>query len=300
MNAGSRRNQFALPVLSPSVLSTLPRANESNRIESRMLSLPQALQRLDRLDEALRDVATLCRDHPNSKEFQDKARAIRDGIARSGREKAALLPLIGDLEGARFSDAKEKLAIVRNVCALAQRSALEAEAFCCKGGLDALVSILEIADEKEGKSTLFGKVCQAIGALGCSSSRCAALCLAFLRERLENFKFERIGSKDDISYFLRTHEDITLKAGESNGQAPVRESVQILLYVVDQVPSSLKGHAVRQMLATRIDHLWPILLESERVTIKIMLALLCDGIESRSVPIIHSFITHSFSRPETM
>ena len=46
----------------------------------------EALQRLGRLEEALQDMAALCRTHPKSREFEEKARAIRDEIGKGPSE----------------------------------------------------------------------------------------------------------------------------------------------------------------------------------------------------------------------
>ena len=236
----------------------------------------EGLQRLERLDEALRDVVILCDDFPNAREFQEKAKQLRDGMAsRSGSLQASMKKL------QTFSDlgSGERVELFRTICTLAVKSGIESESFCCKGGLDALTDVLTSSME------YFSSVCSAIGVVGTTTSASAALCSAFLRDRLEHFNAKQVKCEEDVTAFLRMHDDVAYKLSECEQLRAdqIRAVVRANFHLMDSVPSKpLKGTCVKQMLLSKLGgRFWEFLFESESYTARMMIALLSDGYSSR-------------------
>ena len=231
----------------------------------------KALQRLGRNEEAMRDLAVLCRDCPDSREFAEKAKVVRSALAGNG---GGLLPLIDKLKGAEAPDE-----VLGTVARLAGRSTSDAEEFCCNGGLDAMLAALG----PEPTSRRYAQVCSAISSLSSSGRGASALCAAFMRDRIDGLGIDRLTSEEDLSALLGAHEEICLGlgGGEEEAASSLSDASRFLLTVLERTPRSLKGHCVRRALASRARGIWGHLLATEASTLSVLLALLSDGRASR-------------------
>ena len=149
----------------------------------------------------MRDLAVLCRDSPDSREFAEKAKVVRSALAGNG---GGLLPLIDKLKGAEAPDE-----VLGTVARLAGRSTSDAEEFCCNGGLDAVLAALG----PEPTSRRYAQVCSAISSLSSSGRGASALCAAFMRDRIDGLGIDRLTSEEDLSALLGAHEEICLGLG---------------------------------------------------------------------------------------
>ncbi|QDZ18805.1 hypothetical protein A3770_02p13230 [Chloropicon primus] len=237
----------------------------------------EALQRLGRLEEALKDVAVLCREHPKSKAFQDKARAIRDRTAASDAGSTSLLSLVERLQDFKSLSESEQIDVLGTVARSASGSAIEAEAFCCKGGLSALASAVSGEDSH---SANFGRVCSCISILASASTSCSVLCSAFVRDKLGDFGVRRIAQEEQVVALMRMYDGITRGAAEG-GQLDNKEAVWVICQILEQVPKLLREHVVRQLFASKVPGLWEHLLGDATLTSAIMMSLLWSGETSR-------------------
>ena len=240
----------------------------------------EAMQRLGKTDEALRDMHVLCQQHPDSREFRERARDLRNSLQEKGGQHTLLSTIekFAEFEGLGKS---EKEALFGTIESLAHKSEIDSEAFCCKGGLDALLKVGK-SDEQE----YFTKACYSIGTIGAASVGSATLCLAFLRERFDQFGFGDGGELErKLSSFLRMHNKIGCKLAEC-GKLTADQLAQVLrahLHALDCAPRELKGVCVKQMLLCKVEGFWEMLLHEESFTVKIVKALLCGGYSSRQL-----------------